>query len=188
MGRSTQRAHELRVNRETDHLPLPLLFTQARYRSGGKNWVLWLSSTQGTYSLFSSCQEKSILPHLTHSLRHPLRRVSASRRCGSCQHSASTSLVPPSSTPASYHHLTHVTAPPCSRFQSRPDVSVARQSYLIFWWSAMEAKPRIGQLFEVSVGEIWVMYNVLLRLILRYENPLEITLQPVWPTLIIFVV
>jgi hypothetical protein len=69
MGRSTQRAHELRVNRETDHLPLPLLFTQARYRSGGKNWVLWLSSTQGTYSLFSSCQENLFcLISLAHSV------------------------------------------------------------------------------------------------------------------------
>jgi hypothetical protein len=45
------------TEKQTIFLFLCCLFTQARHRSGGKNWVLWLSSTQGTYSLFSSCQE-----------------------------------------------------------------------------------------------------------------------------------
>jgi hypothetical protein len=107
MGRSTQRAHELRVNRETDHLPLP--FTQARHRSGGKNWVLWLSSTQGTYSLFSSCQENLFcLISLAHavilcvtSLPHAaVARVSTVPPPRSCLRPR-----PP------YHHLTHVAAP-----------------------------------------------------------------------------
>jgi hypothetical protein len=131
MGRSTQRAHELRVNRETDHLPLPLLFTQARYRSGGKNWVLWLSSTQGTYSLFSSCQENLFC---LISLAHAVILCVASLPHAAV---ARASTVPPPRSclrPRPPHRTTtsHMSPPPpCSRFQSRP-ISVARQSYLIF--------------------------------------------------------